>query len=138
MLPDLQPYYGAMLIAVATLGALILAILVYKLFNHRVRGRRGQRLGISEFHELDKTRRLVLVRRDGYEHLLLIGGHQDLVIESRIESSLLVKSPQSQAQLNEPIALRPSPRPAVFGDRRPPLRPVPPTFQNESDDDQAS
>jgi Flagellar biosynthesis protein, FliO len=137
-MPDLQPYYSQMLIAAVALFAIILALLIYKLFNQRVRGRRGQRLGISEFHELDKTRRLVLVRRDGYEHLLLIGGHQDLVIESRIESSLLVQGQQQPLQYNDPIPLRPSPRPAVFGDRRPPLRPVPPTFQNGNDDDQAS
>ena len=47
-------------------------------------GRKGQRLGISEYHEIDKTRRLVLVRRDETEHLVLIGGGQDLVIESGI------------------------------------------------------
>ena len=47
-------------------------------------GRKGQRLGISEYHEIDKTRRLVLVRRDETEHLILIGGAQDLVVESGI------------------------------------------------------
>lgn len=137
-MPDLQPYYSQMLIAALALGALILAVLLYKIFNQRIRGRRGQRLGISEFHEIDKTRRLVLVRRDGYEHLLLIGGHQDLVVESRIESSLLVQSQQTQPGFNEPIPLRPAPRPAVFGDRRPPLRPVTPNFNSTTEDDQAS
>ncbi len=137
-LPDLQPYYGYMLIAVVALGALILATILYKLFNQRVRGRRGQRLGISEFHELDKTRRLVLVRRDGYEHLLLIGGHQDLVIESRIESSLLMQASPHIPQFDDSIPKRTAPRPAVFGDRRPPLRPVPTSMHRDGDDDQAS
>lgn len=130
---DLQPYYPMLIMALIALAVFSAAILVYKFFNHRVRGRRGQRLGISEYHELDKTRRLVLVRRDGYEHLLLIGGHQDLVIESRIESSLLLQTSE-QPQFNEPIPLRPSPRPAVF---RPPLRPVPPTFRQDGDDERA-
>ncbi len=137
-MPDLQPYYSYMLIAVVALGALILATLLYKLFNQRVRGRRGQRLGISEYHELDKTRRLVLVRRDGYEHLLLIGGHQDLVIESRIESSVLLQPSQQVPQFNDPVPMRTAPRPAVFGDRRPPLRPVPSSMNRDDDDDRAS
>lgn len=33
---------------------------------------------------VDGTRRLVLVRRDDTEHLLLVGTHGDLVIESNI------------------------------------------------------
>ena len=42
------------------------------------------RLGISEYYEIDKTRRLILVRRDNVEHLVLIGGGQDVVIEPGI------------------------------------------------------
>jgi hypothetical protein len=48
------------------------------------RGRRGSRLGVVEYATVDKRRRLVLVRRDGVEHLVMIGGPQDVVVESKI------------------------------------------------------
>lgn len=45
------------------------------------RGRRQRRLSIEEVLPIDNRRRLVLVRRDGVEHLLLIGGTADIVVE---------------------------------------------------------
>ncbi|GAA0577479.1 flagellar biosynthetic protein FliO [Caenispirillum bisanense] len=48
------------------------------------RGRRGRRLGIVEVTALDSRRRLVLVRRDDREHLLLLGPQRDLLIEAGI------------------------------------------------------
>jgi hypothetical protein len=113
-----------MIATLAILAALIVTILVWRTFNLKVRGRRGQRLGISEYHELDKTRRLVLVRRDNTEHLILIGGPQDVVIEQGIGipgSQSLV--PREEETL-QPVSLRAAPRPPVFGDRRAPLRTV--------------
>jgi flagellar protein FliO/FliZ len=46
-----------------------------------VRGRRQRRLSIAEVLPLDNRRRLVLVRRDHVEHLLLIGGATDIIVE---------------------------------------------------------
>ena len=48
-----------------------------------LRGRR-RRLTQVESLALDGKRRLVLVRRDGREHLLLLGGGADLVVERDI------------------------------------------------------
>jgi flagellar protein FliO/FliZ len=48
----------------------------------RIAGRR--RLAMVESLNLDGRRRLVLVRRDGTEHLLLLGGGADLVVEQGI------------------------------------------------------
>ena len=45
---------------------------------------RAQRLAVVEIKHLDVRRRLVLIRRDGVEHLLLLGATQDLLIESNI------------------------------------------------------
>ena len=95
------------LTALIALVALLIGIMVWRSVSPRVRGRRGQRLGISEYHELDKMRRLVLVRRDNVEHLVMIGGPQDVVIESGITVT------------GESIP-RAAPKPAVFGDRRQP------------------
>ncbi|WP_298724569.1 flagellar biosynthetic protein FliO [uncultured Ferrovibrio sp.] len=46
--------------------------------------RQGQRIGVVEMAPVDGSRRLVLVRRDDTEHLLLLSGEGDLVIESGI------------------------------------------------------
>lgn len=127
-MPDLQPYMPVLIISLLVLLALVAAILIFKLFNQRVRGRKGQRLGITEFHEIDKTRRIVLVRRDDVEHLVMIGGNQDMVIESNIESGLMGASQRGvRGESDDQVAMRP-PKPAVFGSRRPVLRTVEPTI----------
>lgn len=69
--------------ALIGLAVLIVALMVWRTVSPRVRGRRSA-LEWADYHELDKMRRLVLVRRDNVEHLIMIGGPQDVVIESRI------------------------------------------------------
>lgn len=138
----ISQYMQVIIAAVVTLAALLLALLVWRAISPRVMGRRGQRLGISEYHELDKTRRLVLVRRDEVEHLIMIGGPQDVVIETGInvppfQSGYVAPMPETVAP-----PVRPAPRPPVFGDRRPPplrsVEPVvPPTPPRSRDTDPA-
>ena len=43
-----------------------------------------RRLGVVEVTPLDGRRRLILVRRDAVEHLLLVGPTSELVIETGI------------------------------------------------------
>ncbi len=120
-------YMQVIIAAVVTLAALLLALLVWRAISPRVMGRRGPRLGISEYHELDKTRRLVLVRRDDVEHLIMIGGPQDVVIESGITLPGFQAGYAPSAAESVAPPSRPAPRPPVFGDRRPPpLRSVEP------------
>ena len=121
----ISPYMNVIVAAVAVLALLLIAMLLWRTVGGRVRGRRGQRIGISEFHELDKTRRLVLIRRDTVEHLILIGGPQDVVIEQGIgvqglQSFAPAPAPETFSDEARPIAMRAAPRPPVFGDRRPP------------------
>jgi flagellar protein FliO/FliZ len=117
----LQPYFTIIALILIAIFVLVLAVVIFRSFNSRVRGRKGSRLGITEYYEIDKMRRLVLVRRDDVEHLMMIGGAEDVVIESGIPSGMMNQPaipppPESQ--------LRPPPRPAVFGSTRTPLRPV--------------
>lgn len=76
--------------AIAFLAAALLLILIFRLtFGRRLRlprnGRaRPPRLGTVDAFNLDRQRQLVIVRRDNVEHLLMIGGPNDLVIESEI------------------------------------------------------
>ncbi|MEM8645926.1 MAG: flagellar biosynthetic protein FliO [Pseudomonadota bacterium] len=78
---DLVKIIGAIAIV---LLFIFIAIAIFRRIGGEVRGKRGSRLAVTEFRELDKLRHLVLVRCDNEEHLLLIGGPQDLVIESNI------------------------------------------------------
>jgi flagellar protein FliO/FliZ len=45
---------------------------------------RQPRLGIVDIYDLDRQRQLILLRRDNVEHLLLIGGPNDVVVETSI------------------------------------------------------
>lgn len=60
---------------------------------------RTPRLSVRDAAAVDRTRRLVLVRRDNVEHLLMIGGPTDLVIETNIE----VKDATKQESFISPI-----------------------------------
>src|SRR3569833_1270967 len=48
------------------------------------RGSRQPRLAVIDAASVDGRRRLVLIRRDNIEHLLMIGGPSDVVVESNI------------------------------------------------------
>ena len=119
--------------AVVVLVLLVVVLAIWRAVSPRMMGRRGQRLGVSEYYELDKTRRLVLVRRDNVEHLIIIGGPQDTVVETGITPASIAAAyaPATAVMDQGPMVapMRPAPRPPVFGDRKPPtLRPVEPTM----------
>jgi len=48
---------------------------------------RAKRLELVETLMLDVRRRLVIVRRDGIEHLLLLGINQDIVVEANLNKN---------------------------------------------------
>lgn len=136
---DLTPYMDYAVYALIVVGVLIIVMLLIRMIGNKVRGKQGSRLGVSEFHELDKSRRLVLIRRDDVEHLVMIGGPQDVVIEDGIGLEEAVQPRHAQTPRPPeflsgsrgsgdsadvtPIAPR-APKPAVFGDRAPNLRPI--------------
>lgn len=81
----------AQVVVVITLLVLVLAVLAW-LFGRRrsggvsrgpARGRQP-RLSVMEAAIVDSKRRLVLVRRDQIEHLVMIGGPTDIVVETNI------------------------------------------------------
>lgn len=47
---------------------------------------KSPRLSVVEVKVLDPRRKLVLLRRDGCEHLVLLGPNQDLLLESAIQA----------------------------------------------------
>lgn len=48
-----------------------------------------KRLSVSDVMSIDAKRRLVLVKRDDQEHLLLLGPERDLVVEQNIPSAII-------------------------------------------------
>ncbi len=133
---ELQPYLNYILAGLAVLAVLVVLMIIFRMIRGRARGRKGMRLGLIEYCEIDQSRRLVLIRRDDVEHLLMIGGGQDLVVESGIGTGLNLDRPPRElaTSAEDVIPIRP-PRAPVFGVKRPMLRPV---VTLSPDDDQTS
>ena len=90
------------LLAACGIAALIVLAIVYRLtFAHRLRvpgGRTRQpRLGLVDAFSLDGQRQLVLIRRDNIEHLVMIGGPNDVLVESQINRAVVTARESNQA-----------------------------------------
>lgn len=110
------------------LVAILLLAWVFRLFSRgggQRAGRRGRiaRLAVLEAIQIDQRRRLLLLRRDNAEHLILIGGGSDLVIEQGILRA--PRQPGAHGERVEPAA-PPSP-PGALIEPTPPQRPAPVT-----------
>src|SRR5450631_592153 len=112
---------------------------------------RMPRLAVIDAAAVDGRRRLVLVRRDNIEHLLMIGGPTDIVVEPNIVRAMPgrdqtpPRAPVGGAELPPRIAPLPdsgnwadgdSGRPDIFDQAEPqmpepPLRPARPSFVDE-------
>jgi hypothetical protein len=132
--------------AIAVLLAVVgVALLVFRkrLFHKssRGRGRSGllnqKRLEVLDTTVVDAERRLVLVRCDGVEHLIMVGGPTDVVVENDVRKGRSSSAPgnqavfpplhdsgpigagrpssQSSASKGKPDARRPDPRTGVSG-----------------------
>jgi hypothetical protein len=93
MIDEILNAYGARFVIAAGGVFLALVVLIAVLWILRnkapspfVRGGRSRqpRLQVLDATAVDTRRRLVLVRRDNIEHLILIGGPTDIVVESGI------------------------------------------------------
>ena len=74
-----------------TLGLVVILILLFWIFRKiigtpasRAARNRIPRLSVTDATVVDDKRRLVLVRRDDVEHLVLIGGPTDVVVETNV------------------------------------------------------
>ncbi len=132
MLDDLISAYGPRFLVAAlgvSLALLCLFIVLWILRNRApspfVRGGRNRqpRLQVLDAAAVDTRRRIVLIRRDNVEHLVMIGGPTDIVIESGIgderpylsarplseqamadEQALPTPAPQAPLPVSEPVA----------------------------------
>ena len=72
----------AIFIAICVVGLAV--ALVLRVWGRGIKPSAGRRLGIVDAFDLDRHRQLVIIRRDNVEHLIMIGGPNDLVVESDI------------------------------------------------------
>ncbi len=100
--------------AIISLAFVLLLVVVAGLILRRVTGGRlkfpGQgararqpRLGIVDVFEMDRQRQLVLLRRDNVEHLVMIGGPNDLVIEASIVRAARAQLPIAAEAVDMPL-----------------------------------
>ncbi|MCF1743175.1 FliO/MopB family protein [Paradevosia shaoguanensis] len=102
---------GAILNAVLALGIVLVLIIlalwllkfIFRASNNVGRGK-NRRLSVVDSLAVDQKRQLVIVRRDDVEHLILLGGPQDVVIETGI--------PAEQQQARQPVRRPAPPTPA--------------------------
>jgi flagellar protein FliO/FliZ len=128
--------FVALLVAVLVIWVLIRKALGDRLNFSDKPDRRGRapRLGITESFSVDRQgRRLVMVRRDNVEHLVMIGGPNDVVIETNVvrgERPVVSRSEQRTAEpeLIPALALQaPEPAPVPAPPAPVPARPLPPS-----------
>ncbi len=106
---------------------------------------RRDRIRIVEAVQVDPRRRAILIRRDNTEHLILVGGPTDVVIETGIDAPFEAAEPEedygyqdSMQESYEPEPVR-APRPRSEAARpmeRPVERAAPPAYREWEDEDE--
>lgn len=96
---DYLRFVFALAFVVALIGILAFMARRYGMGYRNVVRNAKRRLSISEIMPIDNKRRLVLIKRDDKEHLVMIGGTTDLVVEQNISTEGLSFS--EQLELNE-------------------------------------
>jgi len=74
---------------------------------------RNRRLAVVDTLALDPKRQLLIVRRDNVEHLILVGGPQDLVVESGIAVEEAAAAQPARRPIPMVAARKPAGKPAA-------------------------
>lgn len=131
--------FAALVIVLILIGAAAWLVRKFGSGNAGAGANRGRmpRLAVIDAAAVDNRRKLVLVRRDNVEHLIMIGGPTDVVVEPNIQRNNMPQrdsAPQrAPAGTELPGRIAPLPdaewqEPAVF-DHREPAMPEPPPRQ---------
>lgn len=142
-----EGYANAILWLAAALALLIIVLFLIRIIRRFATGtfvaggrNRRARLAVMDAAAIDSRRRLVLVRRDDVEHLILIGGPTDVVVEQDIRlvgrPARPLAAPESQDEGNHasdlhlereqdvPVAQPPVALPEIERPARPPFASV--------------
>jgi len=127
-LPLAARFFIAFLVVLALIG--LTAWLVRRFGASRLGGSargRQPRLAVIDAASVDGRRRLVLIRRDNIEHLLMIGGPTDVVVEQNIVRAAAAREmPREPARPAAPEpAMRTAPTPETAWPLQPSTEPPP-------------
>ncbi len=81
---DFDLYLRFALALILVLGLIALLAWVLRRFGMGVKMTRGRRLGVVEVQMLGPRHRLMLIRRDEIEHLVIVGPASETIVESGI------------------------------------------------------
>jgi flagellar protein FliO/FliZ len=82
---DFDLYLRFALALILVLGLIALLAWLLRRFGMGVKMTRGRRLGVTEVQMLGPRHRLMLIRRDDVEHLVIVGPASETVVESGIK-----------------------------------------------------
>jgi flagellar protein FliO/FliZ len=90
---------------------------------------RQPRLGIVDIYDMDRQRQLILLRRDNVEHLVMIGGPNDVVVETMIvragsRATLSSLTPEAPEPAVEPLPTAKETAPVKEITREPVVQPL--------------
>lgn len=104
----------SLIVLIVVIAAIVVTVTILRKLNSGtfvVGGNaRTPRLSVRDAAAVDRTRRLVLVRRDNVEHLILIGGPTDVVIETNITSPDVQKDTDNLEAVRPQAVVTPIPR----------------------------
>ena len=98
---DFQDYTRFVLALVLVLGLIGALVWVLRRSGFTTAAGRGKRLSVTETMMVGPRHRMLLVRRDDVEHLLLLGPNGQMVVEAGIKSSS-GQSPDFATYLSRP------------------------------------
>ncbi|MCQ0989718.1 flagellar biosynthetic protein FliO [Jiella marina] len=103
---------------------------------------KGPRLAVVDMARIDEKRKLVLVKRDDVEHLVLVGGQTELLVEAGIRRGAmeapssaeptLDEAPRPPAAVPPAVAPRPEPTPEPEPAKAPAASPKVPVAQSDA------
>ena len=82
---DFDLYLRFALALILVLGLIALLAWLLRRFGMGVKMTKGRRLGVTEVQMLGPRHRLMLIRRDEVEHLVIVGPASETVVESGIK-----------------------------------------------------
>jgi len=122
-------FFLAFLIVLGLIGAAAWAVRRFGSGRYGGAGQRGRqpRLAVIDHASVDARRRLILIRRDNVEHLLLIGGPTDVVVEPNIVRAMPAsrEAPAARAPAVAELLPRAIPLPDSGSSDSWPLQPEP-------------
>ena len=131
-MPPALRFFVAFVIVLALIAVTAFVVRRFGADRLGTAGARGRqpRLAVVDTAAVDGRRRLLLIRRDNVEHLVMIGGPTDVLVESSIVRA--ANAPREATPARPPAATDTLPRPVPLGEGNMwPLQPAEPTVRVE-------